>query len=308
MIARSTKLSLSVLIIALTIVGATQFRHSPVPPQESLVLRRVGNDSFNSNPIGVGAKDERSLKLKPNNAHADGVAVRQLADDDAILRVGTFNIHGGKGRDGRRDLERTARSLEGLDVVGLNEVRGDWFAWQPDQAAELGRTLKMDSAFAPSEQIGWFDRFGNGLLSRLELTSVQRIPLPGTQRKRFRNAVLTGIRWNGRVVRLLTVHVDSTCDRVRQLELVSDLFLSLAEPALLMGDLNTRSNDPTLQRLLATSGVVDVLSMAESIERQPESHIDWILARGLKAVHAEIRDAGASDHPVVRAALKLDRD
>ncbi len=275
--ARRTKLILLALTVPLTIIGALQFNHSPVSPHETLVLRRVDRNADGNKPM----------------------------DGDSVLRIGTFNIHGGKGRDGRRDLTRTASCLENLDVVSLNEVRSDWFAWQPNQAEELGRILKMDSLFAPSEQIGWFDRFGNGLLSRLDLTNLVRIPLPGTQRKRFRNAVLTSILWNDRVVHLMAVHVDSTRDRSRQLEIVCELFLSLAEPALLMGDLNTRADDPTLQRLLATRGVVDVLAAKESHDRQPESHIDWILARGFSVESAELRDDGASDHPVVRAELKL---
>jgi endonuclease/exonuclease/phosphatase family metal-dependent hydrolase len=186
-------------------------------------------------------------------------------------------------------------------------VRNDWFAWRADQADELGRRLNMASAFAPTEQAGWFDRFGNGLLSRLELTSVQRVPLPGTQRKRFRNAILTGVRWNDQIVRVLAVHLDADKDRARQLELICDLFLSLDEPALLLGDLNTRADDPALQGLLKTPGVNDVLQAASPRERSPPPHIDWILARGLKTVRAELRDDGASDHPVVRAELVLER-
>ena len=277
-IARATKLSAFGLFIALACAGALQFRHQPVSPHEQLTLR----------PISVKAAPSRE---------------RSALSERLTLRVGTINIHGPKGRDGQRDLDRTARSLQELDIVGLNEVRGDWFAWRPDQADELGRRLNMASLFAPSEQVGWFDRFGNGLLSRLELTSVQRIPLPCTQSKRFRNAVLTGVHWDGQVVRILAVHVDSTRDRERQLELISDLFLSLDEPALLMGDLNSRRDDPTLLRLLTTVSVIDVTAEAEPIDRPPERRIDWILTRGLKVVRAEVRDDGASDHPVVRAEL-----
>ena len=281
-IARATKLSLCSLLFVLVVAVLMQFQHAPVPPHEALILRPIAE------------REDAPRAMSDRASHT-------------TLRVGTFNIHGGKGRDGRRDLVRTARGLEDLDIVGLNEVRGDWFAWQPDQAEQLGQRLNMDSLFAPAEQVGWFDRFGNGLLSRLELTSVLRIPLPGTQRKRFRNAVLTGVRWQGQIVRLLAVHVDSTVDRERQLELISDLFLSLDEPALLMGDLNTRADDPTLQKLLSTRGVIDVVATAESGDRRLDHGIDWILARGLKPIRAEVRDDGASDHPVLRAELEATR-
>ena len=40
------------------------------------------------------------------------------------LRVATWNIHMGRGSDGRRDLERVARIIRDLDVdcIGLQEV------------------------------------------------------------------------------------------------------------------------------------------------------------------------------------------
>ncbi len=281
-LAPATKLLSSSLLVVVIGAAVWQFQHHPVSPHEPLMLRQIST--------ATASKYERLVPA-----------------DQLPLRVATFNIHGGKGRDGRRDLDRTAECLEELDFVGLNEVRSDWFAWRPDQAHELGRRLNMASAFAPTEQAGWFDRFGNGLLSRLELTSVQRVPLPGTQRKRFRNAILTGVRWNDQIVRVLAVHLDADKDRARQLELICDLFLSLDEPALLLGDLNTRADDPELQGLLKTPRVIDVLRAASPTDRSPPPHIDWILARGLKAVRAEVRDDGASDHPVVRAELVLAR-
>ena len=38
--------------------------------------------------------------------------------------VGTYNIHRGRGLDGKRNLARIARMIEGCDVVGLQEVEG----------------------------------------------------------------------------------------------------------------------------------------------------------------------------------------
>ena len=38
----------------------------------------------------------------------------------------TYNIQYGLGRDGRYDLERTARVIEGADVVALQEVERFW--------------------------------------------------------------------------------------------------------------------------------------------------------------------------------------
>src|SRR5688572_24253740 len=49
------------------------------------------------------------------------------------LRIASFNIHGCRDAQGDFDFERTARALEGYDLIGLNEVHGNW-DWQgPDQ-------------------------------------------------------------------------------------------------------------------------------------------------------------------------------
>src|ERR1700733_6602717 len=46
----------------------------------------------------------------------------------APLRIATFNTHAGVGRDGTRDLGRTADALKDLDLAALQEVRSPLFA------------------------------------------------------------------------------------------------------------------------------------------------------------------------------------
>ena len=64
------------------------------------------------------------------------------------MRLVTWNIHGGLGRDGRRDLGRIAALLEDMrsDVAALQEVgdahRGNLERELADQASWLGRRAK----------------------------------------------------------------------------------------------------------------------------------------------------------------------
>ena len=53
------------------------------------------------------------------------------------FRVGTFNIDGARGLDGRVDLHRTAAQMTGCDLLGLNEVHGRTFGEHRDQAERL---------------------------------------------------------------------------------------------------------------------------------------------------------------------------
>jgi len=222
----------------------------------------------------------------------------------ATLRVGTFNIHGGKGTDGKRDLQRTADCLRDLDFVALQEVRGSVVGLPKIQAGVLGRELQMAWIFAPTQRAKWHERFGNAVLTRLPLTSFLRIPLVSTGYHRPRNAVFVNLLHNAHTVHVLAAHVDNLRDREQQLRAVADLFLALEEPALLLGDLNADASHPEIRRLLATPGVVDAFCSAPGASRA-DRHIDWILVRGLRVLSAESFDNGASDHPRLRAELEI---
>ncbi len=220
------------------------------------------------------------------------------------FRIGTFNIHGGKGTDARCDLKHIAFCLQDLDLVGLNEVHGDWRGLRRNQADALGRRLHMQAFFVPTERRWWHDHFGNGVLTRVALTNVQRIPLLGTQDKKFRNIVLASFRHQGKTVHVVTTHIDRVKDRKCQLQAAVSLFLSLAEPAILMGDLNTTASDPLIRRLLAVPGVNDAAAQGSKI-CLPKDRIDWIFTRGLRCVAAEFTSTTASDHPVVWTELEI---
>lgn len=245
----------------------------------------------------------------------------------ATIRLGAFNIHGGKGRDGRRDLDRVADNLRDLDFVALNEVLGQTIVGGPDQAELLARQLDMRWLFAPADQRWFYAQSGNGVLSRLPVRSWQRLPLPRRYDRSHRNMVLVDVPCGADVpsgiaggdtshrgvgayrsctVHLLLTHVNHRykAEREAQLAAAIALYLALAEPAVLLGDLNSEADDPQIRRLLQMPGVVD--AVGEKLgDRDSPGRIDWIIVRGLRPVEAGVRDNGASDHPLVWAELEL---
>jgi endonuclease/exonuclease/phosphatase family metal-dependent hydrolase len=217
--------------------------------------------------------------------------------------VASFNIHGCRDAQGHFDFDRTARALVGFDLIGLNEVHGDW-QWQgPDQAQLLGERLEMPWLFAPTTRRWWRDDFGNGILCRLPVTRWRCVPLAGTRLKGHRNLLLVEIEHPRATIHAVVTHLDRVQDRAAQLRHVIELFLALPEPALLMGDLNTTADDADLSRLLDTPGVHDLV--AESLQQAPPPRIDWILGRGLRSLRGGIVETAASDHPLVWAELDL---
>lgn len=228
------------------------------------------------------------------------------APSSGSLRIGTFNIHSGRGRDRQQNLARTAAVFSApLDLIGLNEVRGTWDqSLGPDQAAQLGSLLGMRSMFLPTERRWWHDHFGNGLLTRIPLKQVQRIPLVGTRGKAYRAATLSQFELQSQTVQLLSVHVDSQSDREHQLRSVISLFLGLQPPVIVIGDLNSMPDDPQMLELLARPDVVDPLKDAPP-DKRGRQHIDWILARGFQSRSGQLIENEASDHPAAIAELEL---
>ncbi len=94
-----------------------------------------------------------------------------MAADDAIrtrtVRVCTYNIHRGRGLDGRTRLERIAGVLAGIDadIIALQEVIGA-SPLKAGQAAELGAALGMGWVMAPTRHLRTA-LFGNVVLTRL---------------------------------------------------------------------------------------------------------------------------------------------
>ena len=221
------------------------------------------------------------------------------------IRVGVFNIHGGRGVDRRRDIGRTADVLRGLDIAGLNEVLGPKLWWQTDQCRQLGDQLDVRWLFAPTESRWWDGSFGNGMLTTLPVVSWQRIPLPLAGAHTYRNIVLTSVEVDGRRVQVLLTHLDSRDNerRQEQLRTAGSLFLAISEPAILMGDMNSVPNDAEIERLLSAPGVVD--AVAASMPQVPENRIDWIFVRGLRSVASGCENNGASDHSLWWAELEL---
>lgn len=222
------------------------------------------------------------------------------------LRIGTFNIHGCKDSD----VDRVAECLRGLDFVALSEVYGPQTFEKQDQAQQLGERLGLAWLFAPAVRVWYHRESGNGLLSAVPVAFWQRIPLSRKHDRSHRNAVLVGLEHQGRTIHVLLSHINRRHDPERraQLRAVIALYLALAEPAILMGDMNSDADDPQIRQLLETPGVADpvgdFLSRKTPNEETPR-RIDWIFTRGFRCVEAGIRDNGASDHPMIWAELEL---
>ena len=223
-------------------------------------------------------------------------------------KVAVWNIHSGKGRDERRDLTRVGRELTNFDLVGLNEVRGptplsNWDLQGMNQAAQLGRQLRVGWMFLPYESRFGVADFGNGLLTRTPVRGWVCVPLPSSSPSGHGNLSVLTVPALDQPVRVLLTHVDRDRDRLPQLREVVRTFEELAPPAILMGDLNTTAVDPLLAPLLAQEDIVNPFAGQVITSPPGRGQIDWILVKGLEVRDAGWQDTGASDHPLLWVEL-----
>lgn len=212
----------------------------------------------------------------------------------STLRVATFNVHGGRGRDGRRDISRAAEDLERIDVAALQEVHDSWRA--PRQLDRLAGRLNRVALASPTRQ-RWFRQHRcNALLSTHPVGRWSRIRLRDHPSQRFHYRNLTVARLElPQPLWILFTHLNRKDGREAQLDQVMREFERYS-PALLMGDFNMNRTDPAMLQYLAREDIVDALG--EVLDDDVPDRIDWILGRGVKPIRGGIIDSGASDHPL----------
>ena len=159
------------------------------------------------------------------------------------MKFVTYNIQYGLGRDGRYDLDRTARVVEGADVIALQEVERFWKrSGYVDEVARLAERLAdFHWVYAPGLDIDASTRgadgrlirrrrqFGIMLLSRSPIISSRGFPLPkyGTLKQHsIQQALLEAvIDTPAGPIRVYSVHLShlSAETRVPQIEALLDI-------------------------------------------------------------------------------------
>lgn len=230
-----------------------------------------------------------------------------------MIKVASYNIHKGIGTDGKRMPERILDVLHeiGADIVALQEadlrfgqrarvlsaslLDGHGGGWQ---ALPLG----MRAA-----SMGWH---GNAILIRggASVVDCEVIHLPALEP---RGAVMADIRINGRIVRVVGMHLDlSGLWRRRQaLAILSHLASSSVQyPTILMGDLNEWSAKSGCLRDFG-AGFAIAATGASFHARRPLARLDRIMASPeLRIVDCGVHNSAAarvaSDHLPIWARIE----
>jgi endonuclease/exonuclease/phosphatase family metal-dependent hydrolase len=233
--------------------------------------------------------------------------VTNEAIPEGTRRFASYNIHYGYDDDWHTTLPDIAAALKeaDVDVVAMQEVdTGRLTSYSADDAYYLARTLGMNVYYLPTvehltgiavlykgEAIDWDARL---VASLQEQTGVIEIVLPWQERRVHSYGIWMGL---------------ANEDTMRQVE-EALAFIGSSTPATFGGDFNARIDEPEMQAVIA-AGFVDPFSELGQIPApptspaiDPESRIDFIWLRGLKARRAWISDSLASDHRLVIVELE----
>jgi endonuclease/exonuclease/phosphatase family metal-dependent hydrolase len=156
-----------------------------------------------------------------------------------VIRIGTYNVHGFVGRDGRRDLERVAgviRSL-GCRAIGLQEVDSRGAA---TTLVELERLTGMRAVAGATITQADGD-YGNALLTSAPVSEVHRhdLSVPGREPRGALEATLQIA--SGSPVTVMVTHLGlHRRGRRRQIRRLLELVERTAadRPLVLVGDFN----------------------------------------------------------------------
>jgi endonuclease/exonuclease/phosphatase family metal-dependent hydrolase len=232
------------------------------------------------------------------------------------LRLATYNVHSGVGRDGRRDPARVAEVIRELDadIVALQEVEshhGDL-----EVLELLGERTGMRALAGPT-MLRPVGDYGNALLTRLPVLELHRLDLsvPGREPRGALDAMLEsrGHR-QGHPLRVIATHLGlRPAERRQQIQaLLSALDPGIPGPTVLMGDLNEWFMwGRPLRRLHAHFGATPAPRTFPA--HRPLFALDRIWVKPLHclqriAVHDSPLAREASDHLPLVAQLGLARD
>lgn len=221
------------------------------------------------------------------------------------VRVVTWNVRHGRGRDGRVDLERVARVLSPLqaEVIALQELDvGRARSGHADQPSRLAELLGMHATFFGTVEDHDGGRYGHAVFTRGQPDHAASVALPRIPFREPRGAIDVDVQTAIGPLRAIGVHLGLIeVERLRQVRTLTAM-ASGPRPAVLLGDFNAGARQPTMLALRRRfRDAAKSRAQATWPARLPLRRLDYVLLRGAIQARSSrvLRDgeAGiASDH------------
>ena len=232
------------------------------------------------------------------------------------LRVLCYNIHAGKGMDGKLDIERLAKAImaQKPDLVAIQEIdRMTTRSGKVDQVAELERLTGMNAVFGKTINFSGGE-YGLAILSKFPITGHKVTQLPQMTNQEDRGVLEATIQLDDKTSLLFVcTHLCHANDerRIKQAEKINELFAGHSGPVILAGDFNATPDNKPIETL-RTEWTDTTCEEPTYPSDKPNIKIDYIFYRPagtarVKETHV-IKDPLTSDHLPVLSVLELGVD
>lgn len=232
------------------------------------------------------------------------------------MKVMTFNIqHCLDYKKRKIDCDLFARKITeyGADFCGLNEVRGKGLlVGYTDQIKKLSEKTEMYGYFGEAIKVKGLAPYGNAILSKKPIKSMQTIliPDPGMKNEKVnyetRCIIKAIVEENGKDILFLVTHMGlAKAERINAVKTICEIADDTDLPIVLMGDFNACPEEetfqPLFQRFSDTLKGKDVKTFPSDC---PEIKIDYILYRGLECKNTKVINEVVSDHlPIITEVI-----
>jgi endonuclease/exonuclease/phosphatase family metal-dependent hydrolase len=227
------------------------------------------------------------------------------------VKVMTFNIHHGKGMDGKTRLSRIVAEIikSGADIVALQEVdRFQARSFFRDQVAVLAKGAGMYHCFSPSLNFG-YSQYGNAILSRWPIESKKIIYMNGGLERR--SILIADIKVSGdqspsgreAKITIVNTHLGFLAQEYKwQMPILCKMIAGLLKPAVLLGDFNLEPSNVIFNILDPAWHFINLVKPQATMKNGKQ--IDHIFANsGFLNARAWVQETAASDHHAVIADL-----
>jgi endonuclease/exonuclease/phosphatase family metal-dependent hydrolase len=224
------------------------------------------------------------------------------------MRIVTYNIHKGRGMDGRTSIKRIAKVLDDLDadIIALQEIFSVCDSFE-GQAEMLASELGLKQAFGCTRHRRGRP-YGNAILSRWPIVSSQDLDISCHRRER-RGCIRADLKTPRGTLHIFNIHMGTSFferrQQVQHLLSAKHLHDDLSGPRVLVGDFNEWIRGLTTRML---SEKFESLNLELHVQRRrsypgflPLMHLDHIyFERPLHVEKAELirtrLSKVASDH------------
>ncbi|MCX7031462.1 MAG: endonuclease/exonuclease/phosphatase family protein [Spirochaetes bacterium] len=224
-----------------------------------------------------------------------------------VLRVLTYNIQQGYGKNGEKNFKKQLEVIRQLDpdVIGLQETDTARIAGgNSDIVRYFADGLALYSYYGPTPVSG---TFGVALLSRYPIRNPRTFFMPsrGEQTACIEADVAVG----DTLVRVLVTHLDNDGALAQQRLVIDRASRGAAGPALVIavGDFNFKASTEQYRQttdVLDDSWVTAEVRLVEPGAPDPAGRIDHIfVSRNTRVLRSRYIPKGPSDHPGILAEL-----